>query len=163
MRCLFVLSSLAIATIGILASELEVKSAYLPLYVSNGVVNEGEEGIHDKPRKVAFISRGAEPETTLSLLSAPFVPKHDSTWAGASDANLISTCGITLTHRFRDTEDGPRLEVTLNCSDFSRPEGLRLGELEVVALAKKAVELNFPSATVLVSEMKANPRADDKK
>ncbi len=129
-----------------------MKAVFLPLYARNAVVNEGEEPLHAKPRAVSFFSRGAEPEATLAILKAPFVPHHDETWHDAGDTNVISTCRLNLTHAAKELDGGSfLLEVTVDVSTFIRPEGLKLSEAEVVALVKQAIALNFPEAAIIIA------------
>ena len=135
------------------ASELEMKAAFLPLYANNAVVNEGEEPLHAKPRAISFLSRGAEPEATLAILKAPFVPHHDETWRDAGDANVISSCRINLTHAAKELEGGGfLLEVTVDISSLVRPEGFKLSDAEVVDLVRQAISLNFPKAAVVIKK-----------
>lgn len=135
------------------ATELEMKAAYLPLYANNAVVNEGEEPLHAKPRAISFLSRGAEPEATLAILKAPFVPHHDETWHDAGDANVISTCRINLNHAAKELEGGGfLLEVTVDISSMVRPEGFKLSDAEVVDLVRQAISLNFPKAAIVIKK-----------
>ena len=45
-----------------------MRSVYLPLHVPFAVVNESEGMVSDEPRLITLVTRGAEPETTLSVL-----------------------------------------------------------------------------------------------
>lgn len=135
------------------ASELELKAVFLPLYANNAIVNEGEEPLHAKPRAINFLSRGAEPEATLAILKAPFVPHHDETWRDSGDANVISTCRLILTHAAKELEGGGfLLEVTVDASSLVRPEGFKLSDAEAVDLVRQAISLNFPKAAIVIKK-----------
>ncbi len=133
------------------ASELELKTAYLPIYVAHGVVNEGAEMVHAKPRMVSFVSRGAEPESTLTFLKTAFIPSHDTTWHEAGDANLISLCGIKLSHAYKELDEGvTKFEIMINTSSLKIPDNVTLSKELVMDLIRQAVALNFPYAVITI-------------
>jgi len=134
------------------ASELELQTAFLPLYVKHAVVNEGVEAVHAKPRKVSFISRGAQPETTLSFLNRAFKPSHDATWhegKNITDANLISMCGIRLSQSSARLEnDQYELKITVDTSVFKLPDGVDLSKEVAIDLILEAITLNYPGVAI---------------
>jgi hypothetical protein len=135
------------------ASELEFQTAYLPLYVAHGVVGEGTESVHSNPRIVNFVSRGAQPETHLSFLMSAYIPHHDTTWDKVGDANLITLCGINLSHKSTKLESGGyRLDITIDTSSFKLPDNVRLPREEVVDLVRRAVALNYPHAAITIKD-----------
>jgi len=138
------------------ASELELKTAFLPLYVQHAVVNEGTEAVHEKPRKVSFISRGAQPETTLHFLNSAFIPSHDASWhevKEVKDANLISLCGIRLSHTATRLDGGGhKLEITIDASSFTLPDNVTLSKELAIGLVREAVALNFPHAAITTKD-----------
>ena len=136
---------------GLRASELELKTGFLPLYVQVGVSEDGQEAVHAKPRSMSFVSRAAEPEAILSFLNRPFIPAHDKTWRKKGDANLISLCGIKVTHAPKKlAKGGHRLEIVLDLSAFEKPKKVSLSRAEVVDLVRDAIALNFEKATVVI-------------
>ena len=126
-----------------LASELELKSVYLPLFIQHGVVNEGDETVQEHPREITFVSRGAEPETTFAMLMKPHIPAHDSTWAKKGDSNLISLCSVRITHEVKATDSGGELVVTLDLTRFKKPEAVSMTESDVIQLIRAAILQNF--------------------
>lgn len=133
------------------ASELELKTGFLPLYVQNGMVNEGEGDIHAKPRSIRYVSRGAEPETTLSFLNRPFIPAHDSTWDKKGDANLISLCGIKVSHISKKLANGAfQMEIILDISAFKEPPHVTLAQDEVIKLVRAAITQNFGKVGIVI-------------
>lgn len=135
------------------ASELEWKTAFLPLYIEHAVINEGAEAVHAKPRKVTFVSRGAQPETTLAFMNTAFIPSHDTTWNKVTDANLISLCGIKLSQTATRLDDGGfKLEIIMDTSSFKVPENIRLSNELTVALIRRAITLNFPQAAITIKD-----------
>jgi hypothetical protein len=138
------------------ASELELKTAFLPLYVQHAVVNEGTEAVHTRPREVNFISRGAEPETTLHLLNSAFIPSHDTTWHEAkqvTDTNLVSLCSIQISHTARRLDGGGhKLEITVDTSLFTLPDTVTLSKEMTIDLVRKAIALNFPHAEIIIKD-----------
>lgn len=135
-----------------MGSELEMKRAFLPLYASNAVVSEGEEPLHAKPRAISFLSRGAEPETTLAILREPFVPHHDGTWhEKVDDTNLITMCNIVVIHSPKKLPNGGfEHGFILDCSKFKLPENVRLTRVQVLELVKQAITRNFGKADVAI-------------
>ena len=128
-----------------------MRSVYLPLHVPFAVVNESEGMVSDEPRLITLVTRGAEPETTLSVLNAPHIPKHDNSWQKPGDANLVTMCGLVLSHQVKKLEKGGHLlEVRIDAAKFHRPEGLKMTKEEVLRLVKEAIQLNFPKARVTV-------------
>lgn len=133
------------------ASELELKTVFLPLYIEHGMVGESAEAVHSNPRGVSFVSRGAQPETTLSFLMSAYIPHHDTTWSKVGDSNLISLCGITLSYTSRKVEGAvSKLEITLDLASFKLPESVRMKEEEVIELIRQSVALNFPTASLVI-------------
>lgn len=134
------------------ASELELRTALMPLYIRYADVDEGANPVHAAPRLVSFVSRGSQPETVLSLLSSPFVPHHDSTWMSPADTNLISLCRISLMHSYKNLADGGSLlVVTLDLSKFEKPIKVEIERAQIVELVKDAVEANFPAAQIITT------------
>ncbi len=116
-------------------------------------MNEGAEKVHTKPRMVSFISRGAEPETMLTFLNTAYIPSHDTTWHEAGDANLISLCGIKLSHSYTDLDGGvTKLEIMIDASSFKIPDNVRLSKELVMDLIRQAVGLNFPHAVITIND-----------
>ena len=147
----FLLLSAFIPTLS--ASELEFQSAYLPLYVEHGVVGEGTEAVHANPRSVSFVSRGSQPETTLSFIMSAYVPHHDTTWNKVGDANLISLSGTTLSHKFvRPEGESPKMEIIIDITAFKLPDTITLKKEEVIRIIRGAVTLNFPHAAITVKD-----------
>ena len=133
------------------ASELQLKTKFLPLYVQHGVIREGEEAIHAKPRSISFVSRGAEPETTLSFLNSPFIPAHDATWHEKGDSNLISLCGIKVSQVSKKLANGvSRLEIVLDLSAFQKPKHVSLSKAEVIDLVRDAITQNFGEIVIVI-------------
>lgn len=137
------------------ASELELRTVYLPLYIDHAVVNEGEEAVHAKPRPIRIVSRGAEPETTLFFLRGPYIPRHDTSWSEKKDSNLISVCGIKITYNRRKRDSGEfATEIRLDASSFSKPENVQISDEEAMDLVRQAITLNFPQASVVIKTEK---------
>jgi len=135
------------------ASELEFQSAYLPLYVAHGVVGEGTEAVHSNPRSVSFVSRGAQPETTLAFITSVYVPHHDTTWNKVGDANLISVSGTKVTHNIvRQEGELPKMEIVIDISGFKMPDNVTLNKEEIINLIRSAVTLNFPLAEITIKD-----------
>jgi hypothetical protein len=133
------------------ASELQLKTKFLPLYIQYAVLKEGEETVHAKPRSIRFESRGAEPETTLSFLNHPFTPAHDSTWNTKGDSNLISLCGIKVTHDLKQLPGGVfELQIILDLSNFKKPNEVSLSKAEVMKLVREAITLNFGETEIII-------------
>ena len=133
-------------------TELALKTVFLPLYVPFAVVGEEGENLHLKPREIEFISRGAEPETRLSMLTSEFIPKHDSSWATPVDANLISRCGLKLSHRYEEKEGKSILVIRLDKSKFKKPRTVVLTDDEILGLVKKAITESFPDSKIQIKK-----------
>ena len=133
-------------------TELAMKTVSLPLYVPLVVVGEEGKNLHLKPREINFISRGAEPETRLSMLASEFVPKHDSTWVTPVDANLISRCGFKLSHRYEEKEGKSILVIRLDKSKFKKPKNVALTDDEILSLVKTAIMETFPGSKIQIKK-----------
>lgn len=96
------------------------------------------------------MSRGAQPETTLSFLMSAYIPHHDTTWSKAGDSNLISLCGIKLSYASKRMEGAqPKLEITLDMTSFNLPENVRLKEDQVIKLIRqnRLLSISRPQAS----------------
>ena len=136
------------------ASELGLKKVFLPLYIANAYAGGEGDDVHSTPTSISFVSRGAEPETTLEVLKSSFVPHHDTTWhEKPKDTNLISLCGVKLSYAYikRQPEELVNiLEIHLDMKAFKKPKTVHMENDKVIALIKKSISLNMPGAVIKI-------------
>lgn len=133
------------------ASELGLRTKHLPLYIQAATGADGDD-LHKKPTPVSLLSYYAEPEATIGFLNSPYIPHHDTSWKKATDANLISLCGVKISYKQIENKEDPRvfaMEVQIDTSAFKKPEDIKMTDAEVMELIQKSVALNFPKSKIV--------------
>ena len=149
---LFVLPFIALLLPLAKASELGLSNMHLPIYIQAATGTDGDD-LHKKPTPVSVLSHYAEPEATIGFLNRPYVPHHDTSWTKATDANLISLCGVKISYTQIENKEAPRLfamEARIDASAFKKPEDIMMTDAEVMEIIRKSVALNFPGSKIVV-------------